>query len=113
MKTYPLLQSQLGIFMQCVQNPLSTQYNLPNEALIPPTVDIERLIAAMEKVIAERPIFRTRFMIDENGEVRQLSDETMEIPIIRRKSTEAECRHTLRMDSYDPLTYLVANHSTA
>ena len=90
MKTYPLLQSQLGIFMQCVQNPLSTQYNLPNEALIPPTVDIERLIAAMEKVIAERPIFRTRFMIDENGEVRQWSDETMEIPIIRRKSTEAE-----------------------
>ena len=90
MKTYPLLQSQLGIFMQCIQNPKSTQYNLPNQAYLPPTIDIERLITAWKKIFAERPIFRTRFMIDENGEVRQWSDETMEIPIIRRKSTDAE-----------------------
>ena len=90
MKTYPLLQSQLGIFMQCIQNPLSTQYNLPNNCFLPPSVDLERFIKAFEKVIAERPIFRTRFMIDENGDVRQWSDENMEIPIIRRKCSEAE-----------------------
>lgn len=90
MKTYPLLQSQLGIFMQCIQNPQSTQYNLPNMAFLPSTVDVERFIKAFETVIAERPTFRTRFMIDENGEVRQWSDETMQIPIVRRKCSEAE-----------------------
>ena len=90
MKTYPLLQSQLGIFMQCIQNSQSTQYNLPNMAFLPSTVDVERFIKAFETVIAERPTFRTRFMIDENGEVRQWSDETMQIPIVRRKCSEAE-----------------------
>lgn len=90
MKTYPILQSQLGIFVQCMENPLSTQYNLPNNCFLPPSVDLERFIKAFEKVIAERPIFRTRFMIDENGDVRQWSDENMEIPIIRRKCSEAE-----------------------
>lgn len=30
MKTYPLLQSQLGVFMECMRHPESKQYNLPS-----------------------------------------------------------------------------------
>ena len=68
MNTYPLLQSQLGIFLQCIQNPQSTQYNLPNAGFIPSTVDVERLIDAWRRLIDARPEFRTRFMIDDNGD---------------------------------------------
>ena len=90
MNTYPLLQSQLGIFLQCIQNPQSTQYNLPNAGFIPSTVDVERLIDAWRRLIDARPEFRTRFMIDDNGDPRQWSDPEMQIPIVRRKMSEAE-----------------------
>ena len=106
MKTYPLLQSQLGVFMQCIQNPQSTQYNLPNECAIPSTVDIERLIRAWETVIAARPIFRTRFMIDPNGEIRQWSDDAMEIPIVRRKSTYADVQEYVKNGFVRPFNLL-------
>ena len=76
--------------MQCIQNPQSTQYNLPNMAYLPSTVDVERLMASWKKVVASRRIFHTRFLIDENGEVRQWSDETLEMPVVRRKCSEAE-----------------------
>ena len=90
MNTYPLLQSQLGIFLQCIQNPQSTQYNLPNAGFMTPAVDIERLIDAWQRLIDARPEFRTRFIIDDNGEPRQWSDTEMQIPIVRRKMSEAE-----------------------
>ena len=106
MKTYPLLQSQLGIFLQCIQNPKSTQYNLPNMCYLPPTVDVERLIKAWEIIIAQRPTFRTRFLIDENGEVRQWCDEAMEIPVIRRKCTDAELQKYIDNDFVRPFDLL-------
>ncbi len=106
MKTYPLLQSQLGIFMQCIQNPQSTQYNLPSSAFIPPTVDIERLIQAMEKVISIRPTFRTRFMIDKNGDIRQWSDDKMVIAIVRRQCTEAELQSYVANEFVRPFDLL-------
>ena len=106
MKTYPLLQSQLGVFMQCIQNPQSTQYNLPSECLLPPSVDVERCIKAFEKVIAERPIFRTRFMIDPNGEIRQWSDDTIKVPVIRRKSTYAEMQEYVKNEFVRPFNLL-------
>ena len=92
--------------MQCIQNPQSTQYNLPNECAIPSTVDIERLIRAWETVIAARPIFRTRFMIDPNGEIRQWSDDAMEIPIVRRKSTYADVQEYVKNGFVRPFNLL-------
>ena len=39
MKTYPLLQSQLGIFMEWSKDPSVTQYNLPTCSKLSKTID--------------------------------------------------------------------------
>jgi amino acid adenylation domain-containing protein len=106
MDTYPLLQSQLGVFVQCIQNLQSTQYNLPNAIPIPPSVDIDRLIAAWRKLIDTRSELRTRFMIDENGEPRQWSDPDMEIPIVTRQMSEAELQAYIQNGFVRPFNLL-------
>ena len=50
-KTYPLLQSQLGVFMECMKNPISTQYNFPVSSVLPKTIDLDRLEKALQKII--------------------------------------------------------------
>ena len=39
MKSYPLLQSQLGVFYDCLKYPVVKQYNIP--CIVPLTDDID------------------------------------------------------------------------
>lgn len=90
MRTYPLLQSQLGVLVQSLQHPESTQYNVPSYIYIPLKIGKERLINAMHTFVQSFPVFRTRFVIGEGGDVRQWCDMSLQIPIASRKCTEAE-----------------------
>ena len=90
MKTYPLLQSQLGVLLQSMQHPGSTHYNLPNYIFMPLSVTRERVVNAVQKLVDSFPELHTRFVVGEQGEVRQWSDMSMPIPVISRKCTEEE-----------------------
>ena len=59
MKRYPLLQSQMGVFAECIKNPDSAGYNLPYTCKLPDDTDMQRLKAAWEKLIARHRVFRT------------------------------------------------------
>ena len=90
MKTYPLLQSQLGVFLECQAAPESTQYNNAMCVRLEYDVNLDRLEKALQKVVQNRPILRTRFRIDEAGNVHQWSDPDMRVPITRRKCSDSE-----------------------
>ena len=95
MITYPLLQSQLGVLLQSMQHPGSTQYNLPNYIFMPLSMTRERLVSAMHTVLESFPELHTRFFTDEQGDIRQWCDKGMNIPVISRKCTEAELQEYL------------------
>ena len=72
MKSYPLLQSQLGVFYDCLKYPQVMQYNIPCIVPLTDDIDCDRVEAAMQTIFAARKKMRIRFFIDEKGELRPL-----------------------------------------
>ena len=96
MKRYPLLQSQMGVFAECIKNPDSAGYNLPYVCRLPDDIDLQRLKKAWEELIRRHRVFRTRFGFDEKGEVYQYSDESMQIPVIMRYDSDEQLQAYIR-----------------
>ncbi len=90
MKTYPLLQSQLGVLLQSMQHPESTQYNLPLHIFMPLSMPRAYVVKATHALLASVPALHTRFVTGEQGEIRQWCDQSMDIPVVSRKCTEEE-----------------------
>ena len=90
MKTYPLLQSQMGVLLQSIRHPESTQYNLPIYFFMPLEVPMEQIVDILRKLINSFPELHTRFVALNQGEIRQWSDMSLTIPIVSRKCSESE-----------------------
>lgn len=90
MKTYPLLQSQLGMFFDCIKFPDVRQYNLPSITPLTPEVDLDQIETSIQKIFKARKELRIRFMIDKDGNPRQYVDENRQLKVVRRKMSEAE-----------------------
>ncbi len=106
MKTYPLLQSQLGIFLEWLQMPSMTKYNLPTLTPFPKSITVKRIEQMLRRIIDARPELHTRFMLDEDGNPRQYCDHSMEIPILIHKMSEEEAKDYIDnrfVRPYDPL----------
>ena len=108
MKKYPLSQSQQGIFIECMNNPELTRYNLSFAVDLPGCVDLNRLQEAVGRVIAGHSVLHTRFVIDEEGCPWQVEDLSMEIPVDRRKMTDDEAADYIRQGFVRPFK-LVGN----
>ena len=102
MKTYPLLQSQLGVFYDCLKFPKVMQYNCPSITQLTDRVDLHRLEKAMQTIFSERQELKIRFLIDENGEPRQFIDETKKLNIVHREMTEDDFQHYAHHDFCRP-----------
>ena len=69
-------KTQLGIYMECINNPESTLYNLPFLGTLGNDIDAERLKNAIEKVLKVRLGLCTILYTNDNGEVMQkIADE--------------------------------------
>ena len=90
MKTYPLLQSQLGVFYDCLKYPHVMQYNIPCIVPLADDVDTDRVEKAVQTIYEARPELRIRFLIDDNGEPRQFVDDTKKLVIPRHQMTDEE-----------------------
>ena len=75
MKTFPLSQSQMGIFVKMMQHPQMTQYNLGYIIPLPLHIDFDRLEQALKAIFSARPEWRIRFLM-EGDEPRQCVDES-------------------------------------
>ncbi len=90
MKPYPLLQSQLGVLLQSMQHPESTQYNLPSYIFMPLSLSLPRVVRAVETMMGSIAELHTRFVVGAKGELRQWCDLSMTIPVVSRHCSEAE-----------------------
>ena len=91
-KTYPLLQSQLGVFYDCLKFPQVMQYNIPCITELSHDINMDRVEQAIQTIFSHRPELSMRFLIDDNGEPRQYVDETKQLAIVRREMTEDDFR---------------------
>lgn len=70
-ETYPLTQTQNGIFVECAANPGSTIYNIPFLFRLGENVDLQRLKKAIEETVEAHPYIKTTLMLDDNGDILQ------------------------------------------
>ena len=67
----PLTKTQLGIYIECLNNPESTLYNLPFIAKLGEGIDTDRLETALIKLLEAHPCLNTVLCNSETGEVIQ------------------------------------------
>lgn len=104
--TYPLSQAQIGVFLECQENPTTTRYNLGGILTLPQHIDLSRLEKAVYRIIAARPVLHTRFFIDDEGTPRQYPDMDMNIPVLRKHMRDAELHEYVRTDFSRPFTMI-------
>ena len=90
MKTYPLLQSQLGVFYECLKYPQVMQYNIPCIVPLSDDIDMDRVETSIQAIFVARQELRIRFFIDDQGEPQQYVDDTKTLTVVRREMTEDE-----------------------
>lgn len=82
---YPVLQNQQGIYIQCVSNPSAHIYQIPLAYEMPKYMDVKRLKKAVEAAIENFPYIKTRFFVNEAGNLRQ-QKQTNEQAVVEYKT---------------------------
>ena len=72
--TSPLSQSQLGIYVECMEHENEVFYNLPFLFVFDGSLDADRLCRAIETTIKAHPVFFTRIELSDEGEPLQTID---------------------------------------
>ena len=105
MKTYPLTQSQMDIFLEMMRYPQMTEYNLGQIVPLPPHIDLDRLEQALKAIYTARQVLHIRFMM-QGDEPRQMVDDTRELKVTRLILTEDQFEKFLRegRKPFDPLS---------
>lgn len=84
-----LSKSQHGLFVDCLNNPDSTLYNIPLLGTLPSSVDVERLKSALEKTVKAHPRINSTLFTDNNGDVYQaICEKPFEVKVIRQSDEE-------------------------
>ncbi|MGN0481000.1 MAG: condensation domain-containing protein, partial [Lachnospiraceae bacterium] len=77
-----LSKTEYGIYVDFVQNPKSTAYNLPQFFTFEKSTDVIKLKEAVEKAIDNHPYLKTRLSVSENGSVyKSICDEPAYVEI--------------------------------
>lgn len=76
-KTYPLTNTQEGIFIECTANMGSTIYNIPYLLKLDKKVDLDRLAKVIDSTVEAHPYLKTRLFMSDEGEVLQKRDDTL------------------------------------
>ncbi len=78
---YPITQTQMGIYIECVGNPNSVTYNIPLLVKLDSTTDINKLASAVEKAIDAHPYLKTELFADKDGNIRAKRDDEKKISV--------------------------------
>lgn len=66
---YPLMQNQMGVFVECQMNANSVDYNIPTLFKISEKLDIEKLKSAVVKAVDAHPYIKATLATSEDGSV--------------------------------------------
>ena len=78
---YPLTQTQMGIYVECLRNPESVQYNLPGAFALSPDTNVNELKSAINAVIKAHPAIKCIIHEDESGNINMIPEPSKEISI--------------------------------
>ncbi len=56
-ESYPLTDSQMGVYLECMNHPEGTMYNIPMCCELPEDIDCEKFCRAVEQAVAMHPAF--------------------------------------------------------
>ena len=73
---YPLTQTQMGIYIECSADPGTTAYNIPMLMKLSPSLDTERLEAAIRKALDAHPYTKAVLFADQDGNIRARRDDS-------------------------------------
>ena len=74
-KDYPLSQTQLGIYVECMSRQGEVAYNNGMLFQLNPAIDADQLSKACETVVEAHPFIKTRLFVDSQGDPRQLRND--------------------------------------
>ena len=102
---YPLSQSQLGIYVECIARQGQIAYNNGVLLRLGKNVDLPRLASAFEKVIAAHPSVKTRLFLSEDGTPRQRrnDDEPFYLSVETMDEQQFESLKSTLMQPFDLL----------
>jgi len=78
---YPLTQTQMGIYAECMMTPSSTAYNIPFAYKLPKSVGAQRLADALKRVLEAHTVVKCNIAPDDNGDVCMFPNENAEVII--------------------------------
>ena len=87
-KDYPLSQTQLGIYVECISQQGNTLYNNAILFKLADDIDTNRLAHACEAVVEAHPYIKTRLFVDEEGHPRQRRND--EVPYHQQVESMSE-----------------------
>ncbi len=89
-KEWPLTDSQMGVYLECVNDPTSKMYNIPMCCELPKDIDKDRFREAVKKAVAMHPAFGVKILLKEGMPVMKLCPEFMEADVTVLDISEIE-----------------------
>ena len=85
----PLSGAQMGVYAECMKNPMDTKYNIPFYFEFPIDMDIDRLSKAVWKVMTSHHSVFSTIIIDGEKICQKRAEEfDVDIPVVKLKETE-------------------------
>lgn len=86
---YLLTESQKGVYFECMENPLSTVYNIPFAIELPKTTDIAEFISAVKSVASTHPAIFTTVSLYNGEPAMHIGENICEVAQTERSHREA------------------------
>lgn len=87
---YPLTQTQLGIYVECMMNLESVFYNLPGSFTFDTSMDVEKLCDSVRKVLDAHASVKCTIRTDEQGDTFMYPCEDREVVVEQHSGSEEE-----------------------
>ena len=88
-ESVPLSNAQIGVYVDCVNNPDSTIYTLPMKAALPLSFDTKQLVGVVKDIIKSHPALSVHFESDGVDTV-QVTDPQQKVEIPFTEMSEDE-----------------------
>ncbi len=80
-KEWPLTDSQMGVYLECINDPEGTMYNIPMSCELPEHIDMVRFREAVKAAVAMHPTFGVKIMQKEGMPLMELCPEFLNVNV--------------------------------
>lgn len=87
---YFLTDSQMGVYLECVEFPEAIMYNIPMCCELPAGLDREKFKSAVKKAVAMHPAFGVNIVLSDGTPVMRLHSEFLNAEVEERETEDIE-----------------------